>query len=322
MNNKDLLHKLLKYLVAGLIIYLILCYIPNITQHSLGENTAITIALIIVLIYVIFDNLWNYFYGNINVNSLTEQERTGLCSSVCSAKLKPENMNNVNKYVSLSQDMEKLGDYMNSIGEKMPNVNNSTHSVVSYGQPLQPQMQTQQIPPQTQQQTPPQTQQLTQQLTDENEQSETNEQTMGNQYKEKMFNELLEYIKNKTENPQNQDNPFASNNKIHCQFQNEGTRSEDGLINDDTGYAYNNHFPLAVGFDSVDYEYGYSFLPPSQWYPKSPTPPVCVTDKQCLIQPVYTVGSPVDMKEWDSSRRIMPPDRINIDYIKKLNGGR
>jgi len=29
-----------------------------------------------------------------------------------------------------------------------------------------------------------------------------------------------------------------------------------------------------------------------------------------------------DMKEWDESRRVMPPDNINIAYAEKLNAGR
>lgn len=319
MNNTSLLQKLLKYLVAGLIIYLILSYMPNITHINMGENEAIIFSLIIVLIYVIFDNLWNFFYGSVNVNSLTDQERTGLCNSVCSVRKKSENMDdmqNVNNYSVVSQDMEKLGNYMQKIGEKM----NGTNTIVTSDQNIQQKPLVQQI--QQTQQMPSFQESQDMQDTQQIQPTPTGELLDNDQYKEKLFNELVEYVKNKSEGTQNPNNPFASNNKIHCQFQNDGTRSEDGLINDDTGYSYNNHFPLAVGFDSVDYEYGYSFLPPSQWYPKSPIPPVCVTDKQCPVQPIYTVGSPVDVKEWDSSRRIMPPDRINIDYIKKLNGGR
>ena len=79
---------------------------------------------------------------------------------------------------------------------------------------------------------------------------------------------------------------------------------------------------MATGYDSTDYEDGYSYLPPKDWYPQPPFPPVCVTDKQCPVCPVYTTGTPVDVKEWNDSIRITPPDNINTKFIKKLNAGR
>ena len=71
------------------------------------------------------------------------------------------------------------------------------------------------------------------------------------------------------------------------------------------------------------YEYGYSFIPPKHWYPPCKECPVCITDKKCPVCPVTTSGWPVDVKEWDNSRRVSPPDQINIDYVRdKLNAGK
>lgn len=101
-----------------------------------------------------------------------------------------------------------------------------------------------------------------------------------------------------------------------------GCRSRDDVITNEMPYTDYNHLPLAEQ-NKGDFEYGYSFLPPEKWYPQPPVPPVCVAEKKCPVCPVFTTGTPVDVKEWNASRRIMPPDNINTDYIKeKLNSGR
>lgn len=102
-----------------------------------------------------------------------------------------------------------------------------------------------------------------------------------------------------------------------------GSRTDNGLINSDMPYTDYHHLPLGDYYKPTDFEYGYSFLPPEKWYPEPPFPPVCVSEKRCPVCPAYTTGTPVDVKEWMSSSRITPPDRINTDYIKeKLNAGR
>jgi hypothetical protein len=48
-----------------------------------------------------------------------------------------------------------------------------------------------------------------------------------------------------------------------------------------------------------------------------------VTEKVCPVCPVYTSGTEVNLKEWNQTRRITPPDNINVNVIKeKLNSGR
>ncbi len=102
-----------------------------------------------------------------------------------------------------------------------------------------------------------------------------------------------------------------------------GSRDEDGVIYNELGYTDYHHLPLADTYDSDSFEYGYSFLPPEKWYPQPPFPPMCVTDKKCPVMPVFTTGTPMDVKEWNESRRVTQPDNIKTKYIKeKLNSGK
>ncbi len=114
-------------------------------------------------------------------------------------------------------------------------------------------------------------------------------------------------------------------NKVHTNegIERSGSREKSGVLVNEMDYTDYNHLPLADTYDNDSFEYGYSFLPPEKWYPQPPFPPMCVTDKRCPVFPVNTIGTPIDVKEWNSSRRITPPDNINTNYvINKLNNGR
>jgi hypothetical protein len=102
-----------------------------------------------------------------------------------------------------------------------------------------------------------------------------------------------------------------------------GSRGQDDVLTNEMKYSYTDYNTLPMYVNSGSFEYGYSFLPPEKWYPVPPNPPVCVTEKSCPVCPVYTEGSTVDLKEWNQSRRITPPDQINVNYVEeKLNSGR
>jgi len=104
---------------------------------------------------------------------------------------------------------------------------------------------------------------------------------------------------------------------------NTNENNNDKDINDELPYTDYNHLPMAESYKTSDFEYGDSYLPPEKWYPTPPFPPVCVSGKRCPVCPVYTTGTPVDVKEWNSSRRITPPDNIKTSYIiDKLNSGK
>ena len=69
------------------------------------------------------------------------------------------------------------------------------------------------------------------------------------------------------------------------------------------------------------FEYGYAYLNTSKWRVPMYKPPVCKSEDHCKVCPTNTQGYPVDVKEWNRSRKIMPPDNINIEYLNKLNKG-
>ncbi len=98
-------------------------------------------------------------------------------------------------------------------------------------------------------------------------------------------------------------------------------RSMNDVLLNEMQYSDFNRMPPS--FNSNDYEYGYSFIPPKDWYPVPPYPPVCVTEKTCPVCPIYTDTDTMNLKDWNEARRITPPDVINTVYIKeKLNSGR
>jgi hypothetical protein len=102
-----------------------------------------------------------------------------------------------------------------------------------------------------------------------------------------------------------------------------GSRAQDGVLKDEMQFSNVDYNSMPVNYNTGSFEYGYSFLPPAQWYPVPPHPPVCVAEKQCPVCPVFTQGTNLELKEWDDSRRITPADEINVAAIeKKLNSGR
>ena len=97
----------------------------------------------------------------------------------------------------------------------------------------------------------------------------------------------------------------------------------EGELDDELPYSDYNHLPVAAGYKSHAYEYGYSMIPPEKWFKQPVRPPICVTEKRCPTMPSYTTGVPVDTMEWHSSRRVTQPDMISVKYVQdKLNSGR
>jgi len=102
-----------------------------------------------------------------------------------------------------------------------------------------------------------------------------------------------------------------------------GSRMEDGILASEMSYTDYNSIPLGQNLNTMEKDFSYTFLPPDRWYPVPPHPPVCVAEKVCPVCPVYTNGTNLDLKEWNDSRRITPPDNINVQAIReKLNSGR
>ena len=112
---------------------------------------------------------------------------------------------------------------------------------------------------------------------------------------------------------------YGTNNKYPAT----GSRKTDGVITNELSYTDYNTIPVGANVNSQNSDFTYSFLPPDKWYPVPPHPPVCVTEKQCPVCPMNTSNGPLDLKEWDDSRRITPGDVVNTNYVQeKLNSGR
>ena len=86
----------------------------------------------------------------------------------------------------------------------------------------------------------------------------------------------------------------------------------------------NMHKPLGEHTNdfSNSFEYGYSYLNTNKWSVPINNPTACKTNDNCKVCASNTTGYPVNLKEWNSSRKIMPPDNINMEYINKLNQGK
>lgn len=103
MGN-NLIYKILQYTAQILAIFLIFKFLPELTNGNIGTKLTnvdiLMITAIIMLIYILFENLCGvYSYNN---NSMTQNEKINLCSSVCSldksekkTEEKKEHMDNI-----------------------------------------------------------------------------------------------------------------------------------------------------------------------------------------------------------------------------------
>lgn len=63
--------------------------------------------------------------------------------------------------------------------------------------------------------------------------------------------------------------------------------------------------------------YGYTFLPPENWFRAYERPPVCITDKKCPVCPIADATTS-GLMEFDASNNILGPDGIDVRYVKKI----
>jgi len=97
----------------------------------------------------------------------------------------------------------------------------------------------------------------------------------------------------------------------------------NGKTRDDTlvdHFKYSDFNRLPPSFEKDDYEEGYSFMPPKDWYPVPYYPPIGYNNSSCLVQPVYTDDTTLNLKEWKQNQKIIS-DNINTKFIEEqLNG--
>jgi len=62
--------------------------------------------------------------------------------------------------------------------------------------------------------------------------------------------------------------------------------------------------------------YGYTYLPPENWFRAYERPPVCVTDKRCPVCPT-AYSNTAELMQFDTSNNVVGPDGIDLRYVKK-----
>lgn len=123
----------------------------------------------------------------------------------------------------------------------------------------------------------------------------------------------------------NADGSFTITPAANQQAQQTGSRETQGVMSaqDELAFNYTDFNSLPVSPTDI-WDSRTSMMPPAQWAPTPPHPPVCVNNgPQCPVCPTFTNGTYVELGEWDNSRRLTPPDNINTNFIaSKLNSGR
>ena len=71
---------------------------------------------------------------------------------------------------------------------------------------------------------------------------------------------------------------------------------------------------------SNNWQNDYILLNTDKWRPAVGNQYKCKSEKVCPVCPSLTHGYPVNVREFNNARKILPPDNISIDYITdKLN---
>lgn len=72
-----------------------------------------------------------------------------------------------------------------------------------------------------------------------------------------------------------------------------------------------------------NFTHGFSNLATDKWRPPQYDNSICKIEEKCNTCENDFEGYPVDVTNWDQTRKILPRDNININYLRdKLNGGK
>ena len=294
MNYNSLTYKMFRYLIQALAIFLIFKFLlPEIgtgdQKIKLGNADVLLITVVIMLIYILFENVC-CLYGDDNdlitdPSKLTSSEKNELCNTVCAVKqngMNHEPMTNIaNQNGAIANQNGGIANQNCGIANQNGANANQNGANANHKRDDKQDHKQDKAPV-------------------INNQCNTTKENFSQELS--LMEEFVSFMQNKKKN-------INTTNATGNVTGNATIKQNNECSND--------YFPMASGHDSQDYEYGYSYLPPSQWYPPNAIPPVCITDKQCAVCPVYTTGTPVDVKEWHDSCKVTPIDNTNIDYSKK-----
>jgi len=329
MINLQLLYQVLRYILQAIIIYLLLRYVPYI-QLETNKAIIVTIILTILLIAIEYLCYWCTKPGVENFQSAT-------CDSckVEPFETKPQNdtPNNAPKCRIVCD-----GDNIEKFEEVKPEMKHEMDKP-KQEMPKRPAVVTQDMVRETEQQS---VQNFGGMYYDENPYYNryNNQDTTYSTDLRQDLNSRADRERERREEIDINKTRMAIDEQAHSTkgydtaYQEPGAKSQkrygldvhkriEGDLDNELPYANYNYLPVAEGYKSHDYEYGYSFIPPEKWYPLPPFPPICVTDKRSSVCPSFANGTPADVKEFFSSSRITGPDQMSVDYVKdKLNSGR
>ncbi len=97
---ENIILNFLKYIALGASIYLMFRYIPN---HSMSNTDILIVAVIIMLIYIVFDNIFSTSNCSI-LSTSQESDNSKLCNTICNNK--KEGMENINELDNKEKKIE------------------------------------------------------------------------------------------------------------------------------------------------------------------------------------------------------------------------
>ena len=294
LENMDL-NKILQYVALTIAIYLVFKYVPS---QPLNDKEIIIITVIVALCCILLES----------IVGPTKKEKEQICSTVCANK-KIEGMTldeiSKNAFGALTQITSQIAPTQILSEEKTTqspvmdytSIKNEVDKLASINQTQMP---------------------ISDQPSEYEKMKETSEKMMTTELnKPDVLPSTIDSYYSALYPPTFYKLPKSGN------IERVGSRAEQDLMRSDMPYNDYNHIPIPKDYVSTSTDYGYSFLPPEKWYPEPPNPPICVTEKRCPVVPLYTTGTNIELKEWDDSRKMLPPDNINTKYVKEvLNAGR
>jgi len=244
--NFELMYKLLKYLIQGIIIYVLFKYVPH---DPMKDKDILLITIIVLLAYAVLENFMHMYNKNNNSHQqlVNHEEIPTQCQSYCSTQQTD------------GQQVDQQHEHMQSVSSTVqPSVASPSVASPSVASPsvASPSVSAE----------------------SQSSSEQTNTIQPVNKNNQGVGAETLSI------NPASATYNAVSQSGHHLAY----------------NYADYNSLPASGGVTTGGFENGYSFLPPSQWYPVPPHPPVCIPEKQCPVCPVYTNVETMDLLEWNA----------------------
>jgi hypothetical protein len=326
-----IIYKPIKYIVCGAVVF---CALKFVIKNDMSLIDIALISVIAMLIFAVVENTTSFFLDDVNKN---KEATAGNCKAFCEMK----------------EHMGSIGGVSNA-NNMIPNVLPSTSTQPVINTILPPTIQSaaamvpkniitvddssSQVDSEVEQETEQESEQeitksAIKKITKDSKPKYQDKRLSDYDRFQKRFAEIEEERKQQDKEfinrtgliDRNDDGSYKVTVKRRSKdIRSVGIREKDGMMTEsDVQYDIKSYHIIPTVQNEGSFEYGYSMLPPKDWYPVPPYPPVCVSEKQCPVCPAYTNGTNLELKEWNAGRRITPPDEINVRYVEeKLNSGR